>query len=185
MNDELKKEFARQFPGITFEDKPEGFERALLPHLKELTREQWLVITSWKYSELFAIGVPHISWRDERELIIWELIKMYNLRPHTTYSETWYSVKVYSVIMPNGTVLEMVIREPRTWGSGSRTHYSLKVSEKFIPVPTHRAVLLQVGDDTRAYIKDQFAGSQEECENWIAKHLWNEKKTFFKVMPIE
>jgi len=184
VNDELKKEFARQFPGITFEDRPEGFERALLPHLKELTREQWLTITNWKYSELFAIGVPHISWRDERELIIWKLIKIYDLRPYQTYDETWYTVKKYSVTMPNGTILEMTVSEPRVWGGGSsRTHYSLKVSDKFVPVPTHRAVILGVASDTKAYILDQFAGKQEECEDWVAKNI--KQGQFFKIMPIK
>jgi hypothetical protein len=179
---ELLEQFSKHFPDILFTIKQEAVERALLPHLKEFTREQWLVITNSKYNDLFAIGVPHISWRDERELIIWELINTYHLRPCATYSETWYTVKVYSVKMPNGTVLEMIVRDPRSWGSGSRTHYSLRVSDKFVPVPTHRAVILSIGEDTEAYITDQFAGSQEQCEDWVAKKI--SKGCFFKIMPI-
>lgn len=178
-------EFAKHFPKIDFSNVTSGYdqvERLLLPHLDTFTKEQWETILDRKYSNLFQRGTPHISWRDERELIIYELINKHSLRPCKTWHETWYNVRKYSVKMPCGVILEMKIEDPINWSGSSRTHYNIDITDEFIPVPTHRAVILKVGDDTRAYIANQFAGTLDECENWVAKNV---KGGFFKIMPIE
>ena len=178
-------EFAQHFPEIDFSNVTSGYdqvEKLLLPHLDTFTVEQWKVILDSRYSNLFQRGTPHISWRDERELIIYELINRHNLRPCATWNETWYSVRKYSLKLPAGVILEMLIRDPISWSGGSRTHYYIEITDEFIPVPTHRAVIIGIDTDTRAYITNQFAGTLDECENWVAKHV---KGNFFKIMPIE
>ena len=176
-------EFAKHFPKIDFSNVTSGYEQVeklLVPHVNEFTAEQWKVILDWKYNDLFQVGIPHISWRDEREYIIYEVIR--NLKPCKTWNETWYSVRKYSVKMPCGVVLGIKIEDPISWSGSSRTHYNIDITDEFIPVPTHRAVILKVGDDTRAYIANQFAGTLDECENWVAENV---KGNFFKIMPIK
>lgn len=181
----LLDEFAQHFPNIDFSNVTSGYEQVeklLIPHIEKFTAEQWKVILDRRYNDLFQVGTPHISWRDEKEDIIYELINKYNLRPCKTWNETWYKVRKYSVKMPCGVILEMKIEDPISWSGSSRTHYRIGIADEFIPVPTHRAVILGVASDTRAYIADQFAGTLDECENWVAKNV---KGGFFKIMPIE
>lgn len=179
-------EFAQHFPDIDFSAVTSGYEQVekkLLPHLKEFTKEQWEVILSSKYSDLFQTGTPHISWRDDRELIIQELISKFRLKPCATWDSSWYRCRKYSLQLPNGVILEMNIEDPLVWGGGSRTHYYIKFADKTIPVPTHRAVILGIAEDTRVYIKDQYAGTLNQCEDWIAHNI--DKRYFFKIMKIE
>lgn len=181
----LLDEFAQHFPKIDFSEITSGYdqvEKLLLPHLDTFTVDQWKVILDRKYSNLFQTGMPHINWRTERERIIYELINKYSLRPCKTWNETWYSVRKYSLKLPAGVVLEMKIEDPISWSGSSRTHYDIGIADEFIPVPTHRAVILAVAKDTKAYIAGQFAGTLDECENWVAKNV---EGNFFKIMPIE
>lgn len=178
-------EFAKHFPKIDFSNVTSGYdqvEKLLLPHLDTFTVEQWKVILDWKYNNLFQVGTPHISWRDEREYIIYELINKHSLRPCKTWHETWYDVRLYSLRLPAGVILEMKIEDPISWSGSSRTRYNIRIADEFIPVPTHRAVILAVASDTKAYITDQFAGTLDECENWVAENV---KGNFFKIMPIK
>ena len=84
--------------------------------------------------------------------------------------------------MPCGVVLEIKVEDPISWSGSSRTHYHIKIVSEFTPVPTHRAVILSVAENTKAYIADQFAGTLDECENWVAKNV---KGRYFKIMSIE
>ena len=84
--------------------------------------------------------------------------------------------------MPCGVVLEIKVEDAISWSGSSRTHYHIKIASEFIQVPTHRAVILAVAEDTKAYIVDQFAGTLDECENWVAKNV---KGEYFKTMPIK
>lgn len=181
----LLDEFAKHFPKIDFSNVTSPYkqvEELLLPHLDTFTEEQWKIILDGKYSDLFQIGVPHFSWRDERELIILELIRKYSLKPYKTWEETWYKVQKYSLKLPTEVILEMKVEDPVTFSGSSRTHYNIRIADKFIPVPTHRAVILAIAGDTRAYIVDQVAGTLDECENWVAENV---KGGFFKIMPIK
>ena len=179
-------EFAQHFTNIDFSNVTSGYgqvERLLVPHVKEFTEEQWKVILDRKYSNLFQLGTPHYSWRDERELLIEELIE--DLKPCATWDSTWYRVRKYSVKTPTGVILEIEIEDPISWSGSSRTRYDIRIAEEFIPVPTHRAAIIAVGSDTKAYITDQFAGTEDECENWVSKYISkNGKGFFFKIMPI-
>lgn len=179
----LLDEFSQYFPKIDFSNVTSGYEQVeklLVPHVNEFTAEQWKVILDYKYGKLFQAGIPHINWRNEREYIIYEIIR--NLKPCRTWRETWYDIQMYSVKMPCGVVLEIKVEDPISWSGSSRTHYHIKIASEFIPVPTHRAVILAVADNTKAYIADQFAGTLDECENWVAKNV---KGRYFKIMSIE
>lgn len=178
----LLNEFALHFPNIDFSDVDSGYdqvERKLLDHIKEFTPEQWQVICDYTYDNLFQNGTPHYSWNTDRASICCALIK--NLMPYKTYSEFWYDIEHYSIQM-NGCVLEVKIEEPRSFSSSSRTKYFLKVAEVYQPVPTHRAVILRIGSDTKVYIKDQYAGSLNECEEWVSKNI--NSTDHFKIMAI-
>lgn len=178
----LLNEFALHFPNIDFSDVDSGYDQVeskLIKHIKEFTPEQWAVITDSKYSDLFQTGSPHINWNTDRHRICDALIA--NVYPCKTWHETWYEIRVYSVQMGN-TILEIKVEEPRVWSSYSMTRYRLSVAKVFTPVPTHRAVILRIGSDTKVYIKDQYAGSLNECEEWVSKNINN--TDHFKIMAI-
>ena len=178
----LLNEFSLHFPNIDFSDVDSGYdqvERRLVDHIKEFSAEQWHAICDSKYNDLFQNGTPHYSWNIDRAAICRALVR--NKMPYKTYSETWYDIEYYSIQM-DGCVLEVKIEEPRSFSSSSRTRYFLKVDKVFHPVPTHRAVILKIGSDTKVYIKDQFAGSLNECEEWVSKNLSNQDH--FKIMAI-
>lgn len=178
---ELLNEFAAHFPDIDFSGIESGYrevERKLVSHVKEFTAEQWKLITDCKYNQLFQDGSPHIDWNTDRRDLCWVLIK--DQCPCQTWSETWYDCRKYS-IKTNDAILEITVEDPRPF-SNSRTHYYLRVAKEFTPVPTHRAIIIGLGSDTRAYIGNQFAGTLDECENWVAKNV---KGGFFKIMEIK
>jgi len=178
-------EFAQNFPNIDFSTVTSGYdqvEKLLLPHLDTFTAEQWKAVLDSKYSDLFQTGSPHYNWNTDRSYIIRKLLEKHGLRPCATWNETWYSIRKYSLKLPTGVILEMKIEDPISWTSSSGTHYHIKIADEFIPVPTHRAVILGLGNDTRAYIANQFAGTLDECENWVAKNV---KGNFFKIIAIQ
>lgn len=184
---DLRDQFAAKFPTIDMSDVNTGYneiENLLVKELRNgvvFTPEQWEAITDWKFSGLFQDGTPHYSWNTDRSAICQALIR--GKKPYKTYTETWYNVEVYSI--QNGdTVLEVKIDEPRIWGQG-RTQYHLSVAKVFTPVPTHRAVIIDLGEDTRAYIAKEFAGSQEQCETWAAETIKERRGGYFKIMPIK
>ncbi len=178
----LLNEFSLHFPNIDFSDVDSGYdqvERRLVDHIKEFTAEQWQVICDNKFRDLFQHGAPHYDWNTDKASICRALIR--HQMPYKTYSEFWYDIEYYSIQM-DGCVLEVKVEEPRSWSSTSRTKYFLKVAEVYQPVPSHRAVILRIGPDTKVYIKDQFAGTLNECEEWVGKHT--EKNDHFKIMAI-
>ena len=178
----LLNEFSLHFPDLDFSKVDSGYnqvENILLEHVQEFTAEQWQVICDSKYSDLFQDGTPHVSWNTDRGSICRKLI--FKEHPCKTWYETWSDVRVYSIQMKD-CVLEIKVDEPRMWNSYSRTRYYLKVTDVFTPIPTHRAVILAIGSDTRAYIKDEFAGSLNDCEEWVSKTI--EKNDHFKIMAI-
>jgi hypothetical protein len=167
----LLQEFAGHFPGLDFSKVDSGYnqvESILLEHVQEFTAEQWKVICDNKYNDLFQSGSPHIDWSTDRRRICQKLI--YKERPCKTWYETWSDIRVYSIEMKD-CVLEIKVDEPRMWSSYSRTKYYLKVTDVYTPAPTHRAVIFSIGPDTRVYISDQFAGTLNECEEWVSKNL--------------
>lgn len=181
----LLDKFASLFPNIDFSEVDSMYnqiEDLLVKHIDEFTVEQWKAICDWKYSDLFQDGIPHISWNTDRSNLCLALIR--NMRPYKTYDETWYEVKVYS-IKTKECVLEVKIESPRSFSSSSRTHYYLKVTEEFKPVPTHRAIIIAIASDTKAYITNQFAGTESECEDWVSNQLGRRTGQYFKIMPIQ
>lgn len=180
----LLDKFAANFPNIDFSDVDTGYDKTeelLLPHVAEFTQEQWETILSSEFNALFQTGIPHISWRNDREQILYRLLEVYKPKPFSTYSESWWDVRKYSIQTATGVCLELTIEEPRSFSGGS-CHYHIRIVKEVTPVPTHRAILIGINKDTRAYIKEQFAGTQDECENWVAKKIHND--LFFKIMNI-
>lgn len=179
---QLIEKFSKIFPTIDFSDITSGYEQVekkLLPFIDSFSKQQWEAILRSEYNDLFQSGLPHISWSTDRSMIIFQLIK--NLKPYSTGHSTWYDTKKYSVVTRAGVILDISIEEPRSFSGGSY-HRHIHVSDTFIPVPSHRAIIIAIGQDTQAFIKDQFAGTLNECENWVSK---NAKDSFFKIMPIE
>lgn len=181
---DLLNKFAAHFPGIDLSGVDTGYdktEKLLLSHVTEFTREQWETILSSEFNALFQTGTPHINWRNDREHILYRLLEVYKPKPFNTYSETWWDVREYSIQTATGVCLELTIKEPRSFSGGSY-HYRIRIVEEVTPVPTHRAILIGISKDTTAHIVEQFAGTQDECENWVAKKLHN--GMFFKIMSI-
>lgn len=179
---QLIEKFSKIFPTIDFNDVTSGYEqveRKLLPFLDSFSKEQWETILSSEYNDLFQSGIPHISWSSDRSMIVSQLTK--DLKPYSTEDSTWYYIKKYSVVTGTGVILDILIEEPRSFSNGSY-HRHIRISDTFIPVPSHRAVIIAIGRDTRAFIKNQFAGTLNECENWVSENI---KDGFFKIMPIE
>jgi hypothetical protein len=185
MDDKMKSllnEFTLNFPGINFSGVDSGYDQVegiLCKHINDLTAEQWKVLTMSKYNDLFQTGTPHIDWNTDRGRLCQSLIR--GLRPYKNISEFWYDISMYSIQM-NGFVLQVKVEQPKSFSSGSRVHYNVQVSDVYIPVPSHCAVLISVGSDTKARISDQFTGSLNECEEWVAKNI--QKGGHFKIMAI-
>ena len=182
---DLRDKFAAKFPTIDMSDINTGYNKIEDLLVKELrngkifTPEQWEAITDWHFSGLFQDGSPHSSWNTDRSAICRVLIS--GRMPYKTYPDTWDDVSVYSI--QNGdTVLEVKVEEPRIWGQG-RTQYHLSVAKVYTPVPTHRAVIIKLGEDTRAHIANEFAGSEQQCENWVAAQI-AKSGGYFKIIPI-
>lgn len=183
---DLLNKFAAHFPNIDFSSVDTSYdktERLLLPHVTEFTREQWETILSSEFDALFQTGSPSIYWSKDREHILRRLLEVYEPRPFNTHSETQRDVREYSIQTDTGVCLylELVIEEPESF-SGGRYHYRIRIVEEVTPVPTHKAILIGISKDTTASILEQFAGTQDECENWVAKKLHN--GMFFKIMSI-
>ena len=180
----LLENFALRFPNIDFSKVNSGYnqvENLLVKHIDEFTADQWQAICDYHFNDLFQDGTPHVSWNTDRSDLCRALIR--SRMPYKTYEETWYNVKIYS-IKTNECVLEVKIEEPKIWSSTDRTHYYLKVTEEFKPVPTHRAIIIAIASDTKAYITNQFAGTESECEDWVAKTLKQSNSQYFKIMKI-
>lgn len=170
-------------PNVDLSNVQTGYgvvESILLTHIDEFTEEQWQAILNPRYNYLFQKGTPHYSWRTDREDLAYEVIRRYKPRPYKTWSETWYESRAYSVRLKSGVILCIKVEEARTLSG--RNKVCIYVADTFVPVPTHRAVILHLGNDTKVYIADQFAGTLDECENWVAKNV---KGNFFKIIAIQ
>ena len=172
-------------PNVDLSNVQTGYgvvESILLTHIDEFTEEQWEVILNRRYDYLFQKGTPHYSWRTDREDLAYEVLRRYKPRPYSTWSETWYDCRAYSVRLKSGVILYIKVEESKSLSG--QNHIYVQVADTFVPVPTHRAVLLRLGNDTRVYIADQFAGTLDQCENWVAKAK-NVKGNIFKIIAIQ
>ena len=180
---ELISSFAKHFPEIDFSDVTSGYgqvERKILNNmdLAKISAEQWEAILAPKYNDLFQRGIPHISWEDDRAAIAQALIE--DKRPSKTWSDTWDDVEAYYIQL--SVILRVCVRRGRSISDGM-TRYTITIVNEFIPVPTHRAVIIGIANNTKAFIECQFAGTEAQCEDWVAKNI--EPYHFFKILPIK
>ena len=175
----LLDEFKTNFPNLDFSSIPEDWggynklEDVLAPHVLEFSRNQWDAILNHKYDNLFQNGMPHVSWNTDREYLYCALYKaMKEPRPVKTWTETWDKCAKYSVTTPTGTVIEMRESHPlvRGFDSYRRDRYYLLVKDgPAEPVPTHCAVTIYYDKQDGAYLGKQFAGTFDQCVDWVAQ----------------
>ena len=180
---DFKKIMMSTMPEIlrcTINDTHGKIESIIAEHIADLTDEQWRAVFDWKYSELFQDGIPHVSWNTDRSKILNAIlnaeskdIKGFEELNADTWAETWVNVRVKWIRVPSGTVIKYKREDPRVWSSGSNTRYCGSiVEEKDVPrKATHCVVLLAVNGFNEAMIVDQYAGPQDECEDWLVKSV--------------
>ena len=95
------------------------------------------------------------------------------------WSETWYKCEEYYI--RDSVTIKVRVERPVAFSGGSLKVY-VSITDQAVPVPTHRAVIIKIRQNTEAYIHDQFAGSESECEDWVSEHI--EPNTFFKILPL-
>jgi len=175
----LLNEFKSYFPNIDFSSIPENWggydllEQVLAPHVLEFTRKQWEIILDYHYSDLFQNGSPHYSWNTDREHLYHSLYHaMKDPRPVKVWNETWDKCARYCVTTPTGVVIELKEEHPHIhqFGSGREDHYKITVKDGPAEVPpTHCAVVIGYDKQEGAYLGKQFAGTFDECVDWVGK----------------
>lgn len=180
---DFKKVMMSAVPEIlhcTLADTHGKIESIIAAHIADLTDEQWRAVFDWKYNELFQDGIPHMSWNTDRSTILNAILNAENKGVNgfeelnaDNWAETWVNVRVKWIKVPSGTVIKYKREDPRVWSSGSNTRYYGSIVEKE-DVPrkaTHCVVLLAVNGFNEAMIVDQYAGPQDECEDWLVKSV--------------
>lgn len=175
---EFKALFADNLPEIsnlTVNDNHGKIEAFIANNAPKLTEEQWKAVLSSKYSNLFEDGVPHVSWNTDRATIIGRIMEYamgnrfgFEKLSVKTYDETWVHVRIMWLKTPCGTVLKCKIEEPHVLSS-SRTRYYVEVikPEDAPQKVTHIVMLISYTKYAEAHIIEQFAGSQDGCEEWL------------------
>lgn len=176
----MKKEFNElrdelgQILGLDFSDIDTGYnkiEERICEQLDldKLSEEQLTAIFSYKYSDLFQNGIPHVSWNTDRSGIYYKLVK--ELKPYSSswYEETWYTVYVSYFVTSTGVAIKAIKEEPRVWGSGSTKHNMTVIPKDSLPSKkTHTGIILGVDPEYgKAFIRDQFSGSEDEVTDWV------------------
>lgn len=154
-------------------------ERNFVPfiskHTKNMTLEQLRQITSGEWSNMAVEGMAHVSWQNgcwNKLYHAW--VESHNWKKRNyieRWSETWYEHRVTTWEGVEDGVSYVIIEDyssPALLSSGGSYTYSyeIKLASEVKPEPTHvvTAISIQNGN---AYLFDQFAGTQEECEDWV------------------
>lgn len=167
-------------------------------HTENMTLSQLKEITCGrKWAYMAVTGIAHVSWEDNCWQDLYHAwLKTHNWRKRNYeehWSETWYQHRVctWDGEDENGVKYSIIedYRSPSTWSSSCRSVYSyeIKLTSEVKPEPTHvvAAISIQNGN---AYLFDQFAGTQEECEDWV-KNLYERGRhsgdVYTRMFPID
>ena len=165
-------------------------------HTENMTLEQLKQITCTEWNNMAVEGIPHVSWNNGcwRDLYR-AFVKSHNWRQRNyqdRWHETWYN-HVITVWEGIGEDEGMVIIEdyssPISFSSGGRTeyNYSIKKITEIDPEPTHIVTAISINRGN-AYLFDQFAGTQEQCEDWV-KNLYergrHDGEVYTRMFPID
>lgn len=197
--DDFKALFPDNLPelkDLTVNDCHGKIESVIANNMAKLTEAQWKAVFDRNFNELFQDGIPHMSWNTDRHQIICRLIEYASRNQFgfkklcaRTYDETWVEVNEMWVQVPCGTVVKCKVEEPHVWQSSSRTRYNgvVVAPEETPKKKTHIAILMACTRYCKAIIVDQFAGSQDECEDWITEQAkkHGDRMPFVKLMKIE
>jgi len=165
-------------------------------HTENMTLDQLHQITDSEWSNMAVEGIPHVSWDNGcwKELYR-SYVQSHNWRQRNyqdRWNETWYN---HVITIWEGTDDDegMVIVEdhssPVSFGSGGRTTYgySIKKISEIEPEPTHVVTAISINRGN-AYLFDQFAGTQEQCEDWVKRLYENGRhsgEVYTRMFPID
>lgn len=164
-------------------------------HTENMTLDQLRQITDSEWANMAVEGIPHVSWDNGcwRDLYR-AFVKSHNWRQRNyqdKWYETWYNITVTTwegTDEDEGMVIVERYSSPISFSSGGRTTYSYSIKKitEIKPEPTHvvTAICVHRGN---ANLFDQFAGTQEECEDWAAEiHRKNRDESIYtRMFPID
>ena len=163
-------------------------------HTEKMTLEQLRQITCTEWNNMAVEGIAHVSWDNGCWKDLYRaFVKSHNWRQRNYQSrwhETWYN-HVITTWEGTGEDEGIAIIEdhssPISFSSGGRTtyNYSIKKISEIDPEPTHVVTAISV-ERGNANLFDQFAGTQEQCEDWAADiHRQNRNNTIYtRMFPI-
>lgn len=163
-------------------------------HTENMTLEQLRQITDSEWNCMAVTGIPHVSWDDGcwRDLYraFVESHKWRQRNYQDKWNETWYT-HIVTTWEGTGEDEGMAIVEdyssPISFSSGGSTRYTYNIKKisEIKPEPTHIVTAISVARGN-AYLFNQFAGTQEECEDWAAEiHRRNrDGRIYTRMFPI-
>ena len=171
---QLRDEFEAQL-GIHLSDIETPYnliERRICNSVKltMLTREQWELILSSKYNDLFQSGTPHISWNTDRGEMFAKLIDQTEAVCKRRHEGTWYTDYITYVITKTGVALKLTESVPDFFRSSARTKRKIEIIEQDQIPPKNDTVgiLIKIDDYGHATIVSQKTGSFDEITDWVA-----------------
>lgn len=156
-----------------------NFVSFISKHTENMSLEQLRTLTSnrdWAY--MAVTGIAHVSWEDNCWQDLYHAwLKTHNWKKRNyedNWSETWYQHRVCTWDGEDENGVKYSIIEdycsPSTWSSSIKStwSYDIKLTSEVKPEPTHVVAAISISNGN-AYLFDQFAGTQEECEDWVKK----------------
>ena len=145
-------------------------ELEVCKHLKELDSDEWGIVLSSNFNDLFQNGIPHISWNTDRRLIARQLERSYEELTSTSWDETWVKcTKRWYEVLP-GLIISVKWEEPHLLSGGS-TRCFVRIEKDVPEVYTHSAAIIGLNKDGRFFIKEQISGTEGRCKEWVTKTL--------------
>lgn len=160
-------------------------------HTEKMTLDQLRQITASEWSNMAVEGFPHVSWDNG----CWKELYRAYVNSHNwkqrNYKEKWYETW-YNIVVTTwegtgedeGMVIIERFSSPISFSSGGRTTYSYSIKKitEIKPEPTHVVAAISISHGN-ANLFNQFAGTQEECEDWAAEiHRRNNNKNVYTRM---
>ncbi len=146
-------------------------------HTEKMTLEQLRQITGGEWNNMAVEGIPHVSWDNG----CWKDLYRAYVNSHNwkerNYKDKWNETWYYHIVTTwegtgedDGIVIVEDHRSPISFSSGGRTtySYSIKKISEIDPEPTHIVIAVSVNRGN-ACLFNQFAGTQEQCEDWAAE----------------
>lgn len=163
-------------------------------HTENMTLDQLRQITDSEWSNMAVEGIPHVSWDNGCWRDLYRAFVESHKWRQRNYQQRWYETWYNHVVTTwegtgedEGMAIVEYYRSPISFSSGGRTTYgySIKKISEIKPEPTHIVTAISVARGN-AHLFDQFAGTQEQCEDWAAEiHRRNRDEGIYtRMFPI-